>query len=133
MQPAFLTVMRRTTSEPPSLMDDGNFLLELDKIGTGPAPGQTPQRRGFWAAENSSGADDDLGDVPNFDAAETPGQIARDADEPGRDIDADSETVPNYLAALVILLCTCVGASGAVLALHDRVQQIVAAWTIAAR
>jgi hypothetical protein len=114
-------------------MDDGNFLLELDKIASGPAPGESPQRRGFWAAGNSAAGEDDLGDVPNFDAASLAARIARETDEPDTDIDADAETVPNYLAALVILLCTCVGAGGAVVALHDRVQQIVAAWTIAAR
>jgi len=111
-------------------MDDGNFLLELDKIGSGPAPSESPQRRGFWAAGNSTSGEDDLGDVPNFDAASHAARVASEADEP--DIDADAETIPNYLAALVILLCTCVGAGGAVVVLHDRVQQIVAAWTIAA-
>jgi hypothetical protein len=114
-------------------MDDGNFLLELDKIGSGPSPSATPQRRGFWAAGNSASGEDDLGDVPNFDAASQAARIASQANEPDTDTDADAETVPTYLAALVILLCTCVGAGGAVVALHDRVQQIVAAWTIAAR
>ena len=130
MQPAFLTSMPRATSKPTPLMDDGNFLLELDKIASDPAPGDSPQSRGFWAAGNSADGEDDLGEVPDFDAASHAARLAREADEPGT---ADAERVPNYLAALVILLCTCVGAGGAVVALHDRVQQIVAAWTIAAR
>jgi hypothetical protein len=54
-------------------------------------------------------------------------------DEADGDADADKELIPSSLAALVILLCMCVGASGAALVFHDRVQHIVATWRIAAR
>jgi hypothetical protein len=115
------------------LMDDGNFLQELDKIGTGPAPMEAPQRRGFWAAQERASADDDLVDMADLPAPSNAERVLFDADEASEEGDVDAETVPTYLAALVILLCTCVGAGGAVVALHDRVQQIVAAWTFAAR
>ena len=131
-------------------MDDGNFLLELDKIGTvatEPAP-----RPAFWAPDPRVAAADGQGrsdgsqlQGSHEDDDEVPPAAFRRADgvavhtrvdpfdEAGAELDADKELIPSSLAALVILLCMCVGASGAAVVFHDRVQHIVATWRMAAR
>jgi hypothetical protein len=150
--------MPTSTGQPPSLMDDGNFLLELDKIGTNPGPSQPAPRRPFWAPDPRVAAADGPGDgngrggrkrveprEPHEDDDEVPPaaflrsetvpvHTRLDAfDEADADPNADKELVPSSLAALVILLCMCVGASGAALVFRDRVQHIVATWRMAAR
>jgi hypothetical protein len=146
------------TTQAPSLLDDGDFLLELDKIGTVPTRVE-PERPGFWAPHPQAGrghgpattsrtiredsrnapdgqsAHEDDDEVPAgaFEPSEVVPAAAAYAATGAAETDADPQRVPNYLAALVILLCMGVGASGAALAFHNRVQRIVAAWTLAAR
>jgi hypothetical protein len=142
-------------------MDDSSFLAQLDKIGIGAPRPQPVSRPAFWQGPSQAGKADDEGtahgeQTTDFEAIEEIADIEAIATIEPADAPAppplvwpepqraatDSKPVPSYtaaagvprrLAALVIVLGVCAGAGGAAFMLHDRVEQIVAAWTNAAR
>lgn len=121
----------------PSLMDDGDFLNELDKIEMSVPRPQPVSRPPFWGAAPHvvPPADEAESDDPEQDGLAAtyswPEPVAPEsAPGPAR---AVGDQVPRRLAALVVLVGMCSGAGSAAFVFHDRVEQIVAAWTVARR
>jgi hypothetical protein len=140
-----------------SLMDDEDFLVELEKIETGIPTPQPVSRPPFWEAQErarTSFQTDALAiEVPDEVSIEPQAEVST---ERVKDLPAAFQwpqpaapvwmppqaavaaprverSVPRRLAALVILLGVCLGATGAAFVFHGRVEQIVETWTAAGR
>jgi hypothetical protein len=133
----------------PSLLDDGAFLEELEKLETGTPRPQPVSRPAFWrGATNTPAPHRSVPEAPPAAAAEKapmgdsfvwpePALAKATADRAyyrnGELIAHPGATPSLKIAALVVVLGIIAGAAAAALLFEDRVEQIVTAWTIAPR
>jgi hypothetical protein len=136
----------------PSLMDDVEFLDELDKLEVArpgveavPAPSRAPLRLETARHGTPSPAletvDETVADLHRQFAgedSESERLVARRRfEDAGKDYDAPQPAVvrgvPRLAAVLFILVCTSAGGASAAFVFRSQVAQIVTAWTGSAR
>jgi hypothetical protein len=146
-------------AEMPSLLDDGAFLEELEKLETGTPRPQPVSRPAFWGgATNAPAPQRSTAPPPAAHASVVPAPAAdHHPVEPVGDSfvwpepalekatadhvyyrDGELVTHPHVtpsqkMAALVVILGIIAGAGSAAWLFEDRVEQIVTAWTVVSR
>jgi hypothetical protein len=109
-----------TAQELPSLMDDAEFLLELEKIEGRPLPAAPRPRPAAIAASERLRRDVDRYQLePEPRGAEPLDAAPADADE------APASLMPAFL---LVLIGFSAGAASSALIFHDRVGRLLAFW-----
>ena len=137
-----------SAAEMPSLLDDGAFLEELEKLETGTPRPQPVSRPAFWGgATNTPSPHRSVAEPLPAEPVE---KVVGDSfvwPEPaleettahrvhyrnGELIGHPGVTPSLKIAALIVVVGMIAGATGAVWLFEDRVEQIVTAWTVAPR